>query len=73
MGIFWDLGQDKKIAKHAKRIGDLESRIAALEHELAQVCQVLAETMERLESKFGKDVDQSPDEGQAGRASQRES
>jgi phage shock protein A len=57
MGLFWDLGQEKLIAEHAKRVGNLESRVAALEHELAQVRQVLAETLKRLESKISEDID----------------
>lgn len=57
MGLFWDLIQDTQLDKQALRAGNLESRVAALEHELAQVRQVLSEALKRLESKFGEDLD----------------
>ncbi|HYU35393.1 MAG TPA: hypothetical protein VEW48_24845 [Thermoanaerobaculia bacterium] len=57
MGLFWDLIQETKIEEQAKRAGNLESRVAALEHQLAKVQQLLAEALKRLELEFGEDLD----------------
>jgi uncharacterized protein involved in exopolysaccharide biosynthesis len=56
MGLFWDLIQQSQLKEHETRAGSLETRVAALEAELAQTRQVLSEALRRLESKFGEDL-----------------
>lgn len=57
MGLFWDLIQHAQIDEQASRTGSLEARVTALEQELGQTRQLLAEALRRLESKFGEDLD----------------
>jgi len=56
MGLFWDLMQESQLKEHAARAGNLEARVTALEAELAQTRQILAEALRRLETKFGEDL-----------------
>lgn len=63
MGLFWDLMQESQLKEHEKRAGDLEARVVALEAELARTRQILSETLRRLESKFGEDLN---DDGRIG-------
>ena len=57
MGFLWDLIQHSQIEQQGQRTGTLESRVAALEAELRQTRQLLAQALERLEKKFGDDFD----------------
>lgn len=57
MGLFWDLIQQSQLEEQKTRAGSLETRVAALEAELAHTRQVLWEALRRLESKFGEDWD----------------
>ncbi len=58
MGLFWDLMQQSQLSDHESRAGTLEARVAALESELLQTRQILAEALKRLETRFGEDLNQ---------------
>jgi hypothetical protein len=57
MGFLWDLVQHSQIREQGERTGSLESRVEALEAELRQTRQVLAQALERLEARLGDDFD----------------
>lgn len=63
MGFLWDLVQHSQIREQSERTGSLEARVAALERDLRQTRQLLAEALQRLEARFGDDLD---GDGQAG-------
>jgi hypothetical protein len=56
MGLFWDLYQQSQISKHSERAGELEHRVATLETELRRTQEILHETIGRLETAIGKDI-----------------
>jgi len=57
MGFLWDLVQHSQIREQGERTGSLEGRVAALEHELRETRELLAESLKWLESRFGGDLD----------------
>jgi uncharacterized protein involved in exopolysaccharide biosynthesis len=57
MGFLWDLVQHSQIQEQGERTGSLEGRVAALERELRETRELLAEALKRLESRFGDDLD----------------
>ena len=65
MGFLWDLIQHSQIREQGERTGTLESRVEALEGELRQTRQLLAEALKRLEAKLDHDFD---GDGKVGRA-----
>ena len=57
MGFLWDLVQHSQIQAQGERTGSLEGRVAALEREVRETRELLAEALKRLESRFGDDLD----------------
>ena len=57
MGFLWDLVQHSQIRDQGQRTGSLEARVEALEGELRETRQLLAEALKRLEARFGDDLD----------------
>jgi uncharacterized protein involved in exopolysaccharide biosynthesis len=57
MGFLWDLVQHSQIQEQGERTGSLEARVEALEVELRQTRQLLAEALKRLEDKLDDDID----------------
>jgi len=57
MGFLWDLVQHSQIREQGERTGSLEERVAALERELRDTRELLAEALKRLESRFDDDLD----------------
>ncbi len=56
MGLFWDLIQQSQISDQKSQSQTLESRIASLERQLHQTQGVLHSLIQRLEEKFGEDI-----------------
>jgi hypothetical protein len=59
MGFVWDLIQHSQIEDQRERSQTLEARVTALEEELRQTRQLLRTLLERLETRFGEDLDGS--------------
>lgn len=57
MGFLWDLVQHSQIQEQGERTGSLEARVEALEVELRQTRELLAEALKRLEDKLDDDFD----------------
>lgn len=57
MGFVWDLIQQSQLADHRAETETLEARVAWLEEELRGVREVMDRLLERLEERFGEDVD----------------
>jgi chaperonin cofactor prefoldin len=58
MGLFWDLIQQSQISNQRDRAASLEARVSNLEGQLRDTQQLLHRLLERLERKFGEDIDQ---------------
>ncbi len=58
MGLFWDLIQQSQISDQRDRANSIESRVSSLETQLRDTQQLLHRLLERLERKFGEDIDQ---------------
>ncbi len=58
MGLFWDLIQQSQISEQRDRASSLESRVSSLESDLRETRQLLHRLLERLERRFGEDIDQ---------------
>ena len=57
MGFLWDLIQHSQIRDQHRQSQSLEARVSQLEEELRQTQQLLRTLLERLESRFGEDLD----------------
>ena len=57
MGFLWDLIQHNQIQDQRRQAGTLDSRVTKLEEELLQTRKLLQTLLERLEAKFGEDID----------------
>ncbi|MEZ5977636.1 MAG: hypothetical protein R3F34_05390 [Planctomycetota bacterium] len=57
MGFFWDLLQQSQISDQHDRSSSLERRVEDLEQRLHATNQLLRRVVERLEERFGDDVD----------------
>ena len=57
MGFVWDLIQQHQLQSRRTETEDLESRVATLEKEVADMRSLLNVLLERLEARFGEDVD----------------
>ena len=57
MGFLWDLVQHSQIREQGERTGSLEGRAEALDREVRETRELLAEALKRLESRFGDDLD----------------
>ena len=57
MGFLWDLIQHNQIQDQRRQADTLETRVRHLEEELLQTRQLLRTLIERLEAKFGEDID----------------
>ena len=57
MGFVWDLIQQSQLADRRAETETLEARVAWLEEELRGVREVMDRLLERLEERFGEDVD----------------
>lgn len=55
MGMFWELFQELQINKRKSESGTLEERVLALENELAFTQDVLAQSLEKLETMTGEE------------------
>lgn len=58
MGLFWDLLQQSQISKQRSRTESVEARLNALEQELYQSRKLLQNLIQRLEERFGEDIDE---------------
>lgn len=57
MGLFWDLIQHSQIQDQRRHSETLEGRVRQLEEELQRTNQLLRTLLERLEQRFGEDLD----------------
>jgi hypothetical protein len=57
MGFLWDLIQHNQIQDQRRQSDTLDARVRRLEEELLQTRQLLRTLLERLEAKFGEDLD----------------
>jgi hypothetical protein len=57
MGLFWDLYQQSQLSRHEERAGELQARVARLEHELVETRTLLRDLIGRLEQHVGADLD----------------
>ena len=64
MGFFWDLWQESELSQHdaaiqqqKKQAASLEARVEQLERELSQTRQLLRALIQRIEIRFGEDID----------------
>lgn len=57
MGFLWDLIQHNQIQDQRRQAETIEARVRRLEEELLQTRQLLQTLLERLETKFGEDLD----------------
>lgn len=57
MGFLWDLIQHNQIQDQRRQADTLETRVTKLEQELLQTRKLLQTLLERLEAKFGEDID----------------
>lgn len=57
MGFLWDLIQHGQINKQRERADTLEQRVALLERDLDATRATLDTLIERLEQRFGEDID----------------
>ena len=57
MGFLWDLIQHNQIQDQRRQADTLEGRVRNLEEELLKTRQLLRTLLERLEAKFGEDID----------------
>ena len=57
MGFLWDLIQHNQIQDQRRQSETVEARVRRLEDELLQTRQLLQTLLERLEAKFGEDLD----------------
>jgi uncharacterized protein involved in exopolysaccharide biosynthesis len=57
VGFLWDLIQHSQIREQSDRTGTLESRVRALEEELAETRRVLSQALTRIEQRLGEDLD----------------
>lgn len=57
MGFLWDLIQHSQIREQSDRTGTLESRVRALEEELAETRRVLSQALTRIEQRLDEDLD----------------
>lgn len=59
MGFLWDLIQHNQIQDQRRQADTLENRVTKLEEELLQTRKLLRTLLERLEAKFGEDLDKN--------------
>ena len=57
MGFLWDLIQHSQIREQSDRTGTLESRVRALEEEVAETRRVLSQALTRIEQRLDEDLD----------------
>lgn len=57
MGFVWDLIQQSQLADRRAETETLEARVAWLEEEVRTLRDVMDRLLERLEERFGEDVD----------------
>ena len=57
MGFLWDLIQHNQIQDQRRQADTLEARVTKLEEEQLQTRKLLQTLLERLEAKFGEDID----------------
>jgi len=57
MGLFWDLLQQSQIGEQRTRGESLQRRVAQLERELHETQTLVRDLIQRLEEKFGEDID----------------
>ncbi len=57
VGFLWDLIQHSQIREQRDRTGTLESRVRALEEELAETRRVLSQALTRIEQRLDEDLD----------------
>ena len=58
MGFLWDLIQQSQISRQQRSADTLEQRIAYLEREVEVMRDLQNTLLERLEKRFGEDIDQ---------------
>lgn len=57
MGLFWDLIQQSQISRQQDRSSSLETRVALLERDIADLQRMMRTLLERLERSVGADID----------------
>jgi len=57
VGLFWDLIQQSQISRQQERSSSLETRVALLERDLADLQRTMRTLLERLERHVGADID----------------
>lgn len=57
MGFLWDLIQHSQIRDQHRQSQSIEVRVRQLEDDLRQTQQLLKTLLERLETRFGEDLD----------------
>ena len=57
MGFLWDLIQHNQIEDQRRASRTLEERVRRLEDELRQTRELVQTLIQRLESRFGEDID----------------
>ncbi|MBU2929662.1 hypothetical protein [Winogradskyella psychrotolerans] len=56
MGLFWDLIQQSQLADQKGKAESLEERVAELEKELSTTKALLLKTLQILEERSGRDI-----------------
>lgn len=57
MGLLWDLMQNSAISRQRRKSSSQEGRITELETEVDELKKLLKAVVERLERRFGEDLD----------------
>jgi chaperonin cofactor prefoldin len=57
MGFLWDLIQHNQIQDQQRRAETLDDRVRQLEEDLRHTRELLRTLIERLETRFGEDID----------------
>ena len=57
MGFLWDLIQQGQISETKTAAETLEKRVAELEGQMADMRRIMRILLERLEQRFGEDID----------------